>query len=415
MNNSKAIKKCRLCKSKNLITILDFGSLPLGNDLANSIKDSKKKNVYRLIVKNCMDCKHFQIGHEVQPNKLYATNYTYLTGIAPSFSQHFLKYSNWIFNKCSLKKNDLVLDIGSNDGTCLSAFKKRNLKVLGIDPAKLPSNIANKNGIRTINKFFDDVTAKKIKNDYGQIDFITSHNVLAHIGNIDKAFKNIFYLLKQEGYFCFEVGYFADVVENNLFDTIYHEHLDYHHAAPLVKFLNMIGFKIVSISKNKIQGGTIRILCKKTKAIKNTIQVQNFLKNEKKRLIYNDKFMKNWSELISSKMNEFSIYIKDKIKNKNVICGYGAPTKAVLLLKLSMLTKSNIRFTVEDNTLKLNKYLPRSKIKIVDFRRLNEQQPDYIIIFAWNFVDDIIKKLKSYRLKNIKVVVPLPKLNIIDI
>lgn len=415
MNYIKAVKACRLCNSKKLKTILDFGSLPLGNDFANTFNDSKKKHKYKLIVKQCSSCRHFQLGHEVQPNKLYATNYTYLTGVAPSFLKHFQRYSNWAIKKCNLKKDDFILDIGSNDGTCLQAFRKKKLKVLGIDPAKLPSNIANKNGIKTINKFFNDATAKKIKNDYGQIDFITSHNVLAHIGNIHDVFKNIFSILKQGGYFCFEVGYFASVVENNLFDTIYHEHLDYHHAAPLVKFLNKIGFQIVNISTNKIQGGTIRILCRKKESFSNTVQVQNFLKKEKKMLIYNNQFMKKWSETIFSKMNVFSRYIKDKIKNKNVICGYGAPTKAVLLLKLSMLSRSHIKFTVEDNILKLNKYIPRSNIKILDFNALKKQQPDYIIIFAWNFVDDIIKKIKSNKLKNLKVVVPLPKLNIIDL
>ena len=343
------------------------------------------------------------------------TNYTYLTGIAPSFKKHFLNYSKWVIKKCNLKKNDLILDIGSNDGTCLEAFKKKKLKVLGIDPARLPSDIANKNGIKTINNFFNSTSAKKIKKNHGKIDFITSHNVLAHIGNIDDVFKNVFSLLKEGGYFCFEVGYFVNVVEKNLFDTIYHEHLDYHHAAPLVKFLNNIGFKIVNISTNKIQGGTIRILCRKTDASNNTIQVQNFLKIEKNTLIYNTQFMKNWSKSIFSKMNGFGLFIKDKIDNKNVICGYGAPTKAALLLKLSMLSRSNIKFTLEDNILKLNKYIPRSNIKILGFTALKQHQPDYIIIFAWNFVDDIIKKLKSKKLKNLKVVVPLPKLHIINL
>ena len=114
-------------------------------------------------------------------------------------------------------------------------------------------------------------------------------------------------------------------------------------------------------------------------------------------------------------MNNFGLFIKDKIDNKNVICGYGAPTKAALLLKLSMLSRSNIRFTLEDNILKINKYIPRSNIKILGFTALKQHQPDYIIIFAWNFVDDIIKKLKSKKLKNLKVVVPLPKLHIIDL
>ena len=395
--------------------MLDFGSVPLGNNLANNKKNSYLKDIYQISLNNCNNCGHYQLGHEVHAKQLYATNYTYLTGIAPSFIKHFNDYSNWIIEKCYLKKKDIILDIGSNDGTCLKAFKKHKLKVLGVDPASLPAKIANKNGIKTYNKFFNYQTACIIKKKYGDIDFITSHNVLAHIGDIEDVFNSIHFLLKSGGYFCFEVGYFVNVVKNNLFDTIYHEHLDYHHAAPLVKFLNKIGFQIINITTNKIQGGSIRILCRKMISKKNNLQVKKFLNQEKKSFLYNKKFMKNWPLSIQFKMDDFGEFIRDKIKKKNIIFGYGAPTKVALLLKLSKLVRADIKFTIEDNSLKINKYIPRSNIKIVDFSYLKKHQPDYVIIFAWNFVNDIVKKMKSNGLKNMRVVVPLPKLKIINI
>ena len=125
--------------------------------------------------------------------------------------------------------------------------------------------------------------------------------------------------------------------------------------------------------------------------------------------------MAKWPLLINQKMMDLKDYVNLKIEKESNVFGYGAPTKAALLLKLSKLSKSKIKFTIDDNKLKQNRLIPRSNIKIVDFNVLREQQPDYIIIFAWNFVDDIIKKLKSNKLKNLKVVVPLPKLNIINL
>ncbi len=415
MNYAKLIKTCRLCKSDKLKTILNFGSLPLGNDLGKSVSDSKKKNTYKLIVKQCIKCKHYQLGHEVQSNKLYATNYTYLTGIAPSFSKHFQSYSDWIIKKCNLRKNDFVLDVGSNDGTCLNAFKKRKLKVLGIDPAKLPSEIANRKGINTINEFFNDSSSRKIKQDFGQMDFITSHNVLAHIGNIDEVFKNIFYILKEGGYFCFEVGYFLKVVQNNYFDTIYHEHLDYHHAKPLVKFLNRIGFSVKIINTNKIQGGSLRILCKKDNKCRNTKQVKDFLKKEDKSIINDSIYMRNWSRIILKNMRELNAHINNKIKDGYRVCGYGAPTKASLVVKLAKLSNNKVLYTVEDNPLKINKYLPKTEIKIVPFLEMKKDPPDVIIVFAWNFISDIVRKLKLNKIYPILVILPLPKIRIIKI
>ncbi len=414
MKKIRKINNCRLCDSKDLKNILNFGHVPLGNDLAMNLKDSYSSETYKLKLNKCNSCCHFQLGHEVHSKKLFATNYTYLTGIAPSFIKHFADYSDWIIKKCNLKKKDIVLDIGSNDGTCLKAFKKKNFNVVGIDPASRPAKIANNNKIFTYNKFLNSSSAKRIKKDFGDIDFITSHNVLAHVHNIKDVFENIFFLLKKNGFFCFEVGYFAKVVENNLFDTIYHEHLDYHHANPIVKFLNKVGFQVVNLSTNNIQGGTLRVLCRKSNA-KNRYQVNKFLTNEKKMLIYKENYMATWSLQINRKMMDLKNFVNFKIKKGFNVCGYGAPTKAALLIKLSKLSKSKIKFTVEDNKLKQNRVIPRSNIKIVEFDVLRKKQPDYIIIFAWNFVEDIIKKLKSNKLKNLKLVVPLPKLNIIDL
>ncbi len=414
MKKITKINKCRLCESKDLENILNFGSVPLGNDLALNLKSSLTSETYKLKLNKCNFCSHFQLGHEVHSKKLFATNYTYLTGIAPSFIQHFAKYSDWIIKKCNLKKNDIVLDVGSNDGTCLKAFKEKSFNVIGVDPAYLPAKIANENKILTYNKFFDLNLAKKINKKFGKIDFITSHNVLAHVHDIKNVFENIFFLLKENGFFCFEVGYFVKVVENNLFDTIYHEHLDYHHGAPLVKFLNKLGFQVINLSTNKIQGGTLRVLCRK-KSAKNKSQVDNFLINEKKMLIYKKNYMQRWSLLINQKMEDLKDFINLKIQNGFTVCGYGAPTKAALLIKLSKLSNSKIIFTIEDNKLKQNRIIPRTNIKILDFGVLKKKQPDYIIIFAWNFVDDIVNKLKSNKLKNLKVVVPLPKLNIINL
>jgi len=411
VNECKIISSCRLCNSNKLINIVNFHKVAVGNNLLNTSLESKKAKKYPLKINQCLSCKHFQLSHSVSDKVLYQSNYSYLSGISKVFINHFDKYVIWInkYIKKPINKKARIIDIGSNDGTCLNAFKKNGYFVLGVDPAKDPAKIANKNGIKTINSFFNNKTKNFIIKKYGLFDLVTSHNVLAHVYDLKKIFSNIHDVLIDDGYFCFEVGYFYEVLKNNYFDTIYHEHLDYHHSYPLVYFLNNIGFSLINISTNSIQGGTIRILCRKTRIISNTNQVMNFVKKEKKTIIHNTRYLSQWKKAINKKMNKFQSIIKKFNQQNKIVIGYGAPTKAVLLLSISNLNSKNIKYIVEDNHLKQNKYLPISAIPIYNKNMYKVIHPKAIIIFAWNFSDDIIKKLKKDFNTNIEVIIPLPK------
>ena len=204
----KPIRKCRLCFSAQLEYLYNFGNVALGNNLLNNIADTFEVSKYPLAVQICNNCNHFQLTYSVDPNKLYATNYTYLSSIGASFVKHIEKFVEWIDHKCEISKGKFVLDIGSNDGTCLKEFKKIGYKVCGVDPAEVPAKLANKNGIFTFNDFFNDNVVCKIKKKFGRPYVITSQNALAHIDDLTGTFKRIYNLLEDGGYFVFEVGYF---------------------------------------------------------------------------------------------------------------------------------------------------------------------------------------------------------------
>lgn len=410
-NRYKKITQCRLCNSKKINKIYNFGKIPIGNDLQKHSLASINCHKYPLSLMQCSVCEHFQLGVSVNPKILFAKNYTYLSGITKTFKDHFKKYSKWIIKKCNLKTNSLVIDIGSNDGTCLSYFKKNNMRVLGIDPAKLPASLANRKKINTINKFFNTATSNFILSKYGQIDFVTSHNVLAHTENIKEVFLSIFKILKKNGFFCFEIGYFREVVKKNLFDTIYHEHLDYHHAKPLINFLEEIGFSIIDISSNNIQGGTLRILTqKKESVIKRKAKIKSFLKNEKS-FFKKSKIKHKFQEFEKSISNLNKFVNKFRLNDADIFA-YGSPTKASLLLTSSHLNIGFIKNSFEDNQLKCKKYIPGTDIRILNSNLIKKKNPKLIIILAWNFAKEIILKLKNKKLKGIKIITPLPKLKI---
>lgn len=409
----RKITACRLCGETELREYIDFGSVALGNNLQTDRDSARAAQSYPLNLERCGACGHFQLGYAVDPKLLYATNYTYLSGIGASFVRHFTAYAAWAAEKCNLPADAVVVDIGSNDGTCLKAFKAHGYTVCGVDPAALAADIANKNGIPTINAFFDEDAVDDIKKRFGPADFITSHNVLAHVDDLGATFLNIYRLLKDGAYFAFEVGYFRDVLRSGNFDTIYHEHLDYHHAAPLVRHLRALGFDVIELSVNQIQGGSIRLLLRKTNKGEISPLAQAFLKDEQNSILYDETFLRTWRQKIESTMSAFHELLRNRIERGLAVAGYGAPTKATLLMKMAGIGVGDVAFVVEDNPHKTGRFLPGTGVPIVESGELERSPVDVLVLFAWNFADDIITKLDGRFSGPVEIIVPLPELRAI--
>lgn len=413
ISNYKKIKNCRLCNSQNLREFISFGDISLGNNLSSKKSIAKSSEEYPLKINRCENCAHFQLSASVKPEILYAKNYTYLSSIGKSFRLHQVEYYKWAKEKCNLNKGSFVVDIGSNDGACLKVFKSNGCKVIGVDPAEIPVKLANKSSIKTYLSFFNSKIVDLIIKENGQPDFITSQNVLAHIEDLKDVFLNIQKLLKEGGYFAFEIGYFKSVLESGCFDTTYHEHLDYHHASPLTRHLISIGFDILDLSINNIQGGSLRLLCKKSK-VGNAVLSKNaikFLEKESHSELYNQEFLFNWKNSIKSNMFSLSATVNKHIAEGKIVAGYGCPTKATLLMKMSNLNETNIKYVVEDNDYKVGRFMPKSGIEIIGFEEFLNKKPDVLIIFAWNFSSDILKKLKIKVDWDLTCIVPLPNLS----
>jgi SAM-dependent methyltransferase len=415
MSDYRQIAQCRLCDGDALGAIVDFGDVALGNNLLETAEEAREATGYPLVLMRCEACGHFQLGHAVDPKILYATNYTYLTGIGASFIKHLEDYAAWADAKGLLPKDALVVDVGSNDGTCLKMFKARGARVCGVDPAQMPARIANENGIDTFNMFFGAEAVAKIKAKHGAADYVTSHNVLAHVDDLAATFAAIYDLLKDGGVFCFEIGYFREVLRLGYFDTIYHEHLDYHHAAPLARHLSSLGFDIEEFTVNQSQGGSLRTLCRKTGQGRTSPAAQAFLDEERGTEVNDTAFLKGWRQSIERKMAAFAGLLRERATQGKVIAGYGAPTKATLLMKMAGLGAGDVRYVVEDNKLKAGRFLPVSAVPIRSTAVLSEETPDVVVFFAWNFADDIAKKLAGKFGRKVEAIVPLPEPKVFDL
>lgn len=405
--NCIAIKKCRLCLSKELKSVLKIGKTPLANSYSKN--KNIKKTKYPLEINLCKTCGHLQLGHSIKPEKMFI-NYLYRTNTSQKNYLHFKDYAQKVEKLFKNKSKINILDIASNDGTFLSFFNKKNLR-LGIDPAKNLKRIAERKGIKQIDNFFTYKKSLEIKKKYGTFQIITANHVCAHVENLQDFFRGVKNLLHQDGYFIFEVSYRGEVLKKNTFDTIYHEHLDYHALKPIKLFAESFKLKIFDFEITKAQGGSLRVYLSSNK-IKNISKINKFIQKEKKNmklysLITFNKFKK---KIINAKY-KLNKLINDAKKNNFKIAGYGAAAKTTTLLEFFKIRDDAIEFIVDDNKLKQNLYMPGKKIKIVNLKILKKARIDILIIFAWNYSDYIIKKIKNKNNNikyNGKFLVPFP-------
>lgn len=409
------LKECRLCKSTDLNSVINLASTPPGNNfLTIEERNIGLEPVFPLIVNVCMECFHLQLGHIVDPDHLFK-NYHFVSGTSKVNINHFDDYAESVIERFNLKEGSFILDIGSNDGTNLKSFQRRGMRVLGVDPADNIAAIANSNGIETLPEYFTEELALNIRQQYGQPDLITSHNVLAHVDDFSGVMNAIKSLMDKKSIFIFEVGYFMDVYKNLWFDTIYHEHLDYHTVFPLQKFFNQLDMELFKVDTVNIQGGSIRNYIQLSNGSNEIEDSVNKLIDKEKTIGLQDiqEIKKFQSRIDYSKSELLKIFKEIKDSGKS-IAGYGAPTKSTTLMNHFEINRDIIDYIIDDNKLKQNKYSPLLHIPITSKQKLYEgKQPEYLIILAWNFAESIIEKVSQEAVFKGDYIIPLPNPRII--
>jgi len=406
-------KNCRLCNSEKLCLCFKLEPTPPANAFVKKEHLDEPQTTFPLDVYFCENCYHVQLLDIVDPKELFE-NYVYVSGTSSTFVNHFEEYSKFIIKNYLSGDSSFVVDIGSNDGTLLQFFKKNGCHILGVDPAKKIANNATKNGIETLPLFFDDKVSKMIQDKYGSADVITANNVFAHIDNLTDFITNVRNLLTHNGIFSFEVSYLADVIQKTLFDMTYHEHLSYHSVLSLVPFFESNGMELIEAIRVDIHGGSLRGIVqlkngpyKIGESVKNAIKIEKGLHLDKA-----DTFQKFAIGINEIKSKFQSLIIKLK-QDGNTIAAYGAPAKATTLLYHFGIDSSTIDFIVDDSALKQGLYSPGKHIPILSPEAIYQKKPNYLIILAWNFTEEILKKHAKYKNEIGHFIVPLPTLMVI--
>ena len=402
-------KSCRMCDSKSLKKAMSLSPTPPGNDFLSKDELHHVEDKYPLDLYFCNKCFHIQLGHVVKPEILYQKNYSYVSATSQHFIDHLEQYSKDMISRFGLQVNDLVVDVGSNDGTCLSFFRESGMKVIGIDPAGDIAEKASENGIQTIADFFGYDLAVELRNKYGAAKYITSHNACAHIDNLLDVFKGVEFWLDQNGVFVLEVGYFVDVFSNTWFDTIYHEHLDYHTVAPFEKLFARAGMELISVQRISPQGGSIRLMAQKLGGSFNKDNsVGDLIKLECKMGLNKIETLYEFDNKIRDVNDKLKILIDSLKAEGKTIVGFGAPTKATTLMAHFGIDENVLDFIVDDNPLKQGLYTPTSHIPVLPAKAIYYYRPDYVLILAWNFASPIMEMHKEYSDNIGKFIIPMP-------
>lgn len=389
-------KKCVLCFSDKISTVLDFDKTPLANSYKKGSTD--KEYYFKLSCVLCSHCGHLQLSHLTNP-KIIFEDYLYISGTSKVLKKHFIDYAEKIISKFKLNTQSKILDIACNDGTFLEYFIKKKFKyVVGVEPAKNLRKLNLKKNIDINTNFFDSPYSAKMKKKYNTFDLITANNVFAHSPNLYDFSQGVKNLLSLKGVFVFEVSYLLTVIKKKTFDTIYHEHMSYHSLGPLINFFDKQDLQIFDFELIEAQGGSIRIYVSHKDAYKiNKIKIEKQIKKEKLEGLYSKRRFQKFFKEINVTKNKLKALLQE-LSNKNLnIIGYGAPAKLTTLTHVFNLNKNDFKIVIDDNSLKVNKYTPGKNFLIKDFSYLVKNKKNYqvIIVLAWNFFESIKTKCKK--------------------
>ena len=402
---------CHICQSKKLHKFLSLGPIPLANSFLPPDQLGVTEPYYPLDVCFCSNCGLVQLAQVIAPEVLFK-DYAYLTGTSEPMKAHFAKLAESTIQRFSLTKGDLVLDIGSNDGTLLGNFQRCGMRVLGIEPATNVAKLASLRGVETWDDFFDESLARRICSDKGQPRAILATNVLAHVADLEGFLRGVNHLLANDGVFVIEVPYLVDMLSRVEFDTIYHEHLRYFAVRPLIALFNKFGMSIVDVERVSVHGGSLRVYGQKfIRSLPSS--VAELLSSETEAKVDSLETYQKFAQDVRRLKKDLLSLLK-ALKNEGAkIAGYGAPAKGNILLNYCKIGTDILDYITDTTPFKQGRYTPGMHIPVFPESRFHEFPPDYALLLAWNYAGSILQKESEYRRKGGKFILPIPEPKVI--
>ena len=399
---------CRCCGSEELALALSLKPTPIGDAYVTEDQLGQPQSEYPIDLFLCKNCGLAQLIDVIDPKVLYG-EYIYVTTSSSGLGEHFSGYAQAVTRRCGLNADSLVIDIGSNDGTLLKHFQGYGMAVLGIEPAVHIAEKATASGVQTVGEFFSPALARKIVEQFGHAKVITANNVFANIDDLGAWVHGVNILLADDGVFVFESYYLADLLENMVFDFLYHEHLSAFSVRPIQALFKQIGLELVAVDRVSTKGGSLRYFVQRsTGPVTQDGTVAAMLAHEEKMGIYRIETYIQYAKKIDHLKDETLRFLKQAKSEGKIVAGYGASvTGTTLIYHFEM--GEYIDYLVDDNTAKQGRFSPGYHLPVFPSSELVERKPDYVIILAWRFANQIINGNAGYIEKGGAFIVPVPE------
>ncbi len=404
---------CRICSSKDLVNFLDFGPMPLAGGFIKP-ENVMEEQLYPLTVAFCRQCKEVQILETV-PAEVLFKDYRFVASTTTTLSQHFVSYAKEMQERF-LSKDALVVEFGSNDGVLLKPFGDLGIKAVGVEPATNIAKLAIAKGCTVVSDFFNTKSAAYVKEQYGAADLVCANNVFAHIDDMHEPMRAITQLLKPEGIFVFEVHYLVSLIESYQFDMIYHEHMMHHSLMALEYLTNLYQMEIFDAKRVPTHAGSIRVYAQKKNTGKylRSANVAKLLEYEHKIGLDREEIFIKFGKDVYQKRDDLIKLIADLHAQGKKIVGYGASGRASVHLNFCKFGTTVMPYVTDASHERQGRLIPGMHNPIVPPDHLKEDKPDYALLFAYNYFDEVMGKEQEFIRRGGRFIVPLPEPKIIE-
>lgn len=400
---------CRFCGNALTHEFVDLGSSPPSNSYLSTSQLHEHEPSYPLKVMVCDRCFLVQIDEHKKSDEIFDANYAYFSSVSSSWVEHARQYVDMVTDMQGLSKESFVIEIASNDGYLLQFFKAKEIPCLGIEPTKSTADVARSKGINVLEEFFGERLASTLP----KADLILGNNVLAHVPDINDFIKGLKIALKPRGIITMEFPHLLNLIEQNQFDTIYHEHYSYLSLISTMQIFKAHGLQIYDAQELSTHGGSLRIYAANIEnAYPPTERLNAIIHKESVAEMHTLDGYRRFQLKADKVKDDFLTFLSDARSNNKKVAAYGAAAKGNTLLNYCKVKSDMIEFVVDKAPLKVNKFLPGSHIPIVTEEHIRTLKPDFVIILPWNIKDEIIEQLAYIREWNGKFVIAIPEMEI---